>query len=334
MNVKSRFASALALLLAAGLALADQSQPEPGALPGKGRLVASGLLGSVGGTIGPDGALYVAEGAVGQVSRVDLASGRTSIAVSGLPAQFPFLGLGGPIDVAFQGTTMYVLVSLVGDPLFGGVEKDGVYKIEDDGGFTVLADLGEFSQANPPTEVFDYLLVNGVQFALEAVADGFLVSDGHLNRVLHVSMTGAVSVVQQFGNVAPSGLVESLGRVFLAEVGPVPHDPATGRIVSFAGAGPSEVVAAGVPMIVDVAFGPKGRLYALSQGDFGGGDPGAPAAPDTGRLLKVNSDGTFTLLAEGIDRPSALGFRGSKAIVITLTGDVWVYQVPPARHGW
>ncbi len=37
------------------------------------------------------------------------------------------------MDVAFVGRTAYVMVSLVGDPFFGGTEKDGIYGIDGSG---------------------------------------------------------------------------------------------------------------------------------------------------------------------------------------------------------
>lgn len=310
----------LALLLASTTTLAagDHSR--------SGKLLTSGLLGSVGATIGPDGGLYVAEGAVGQISRVSLANGTKRIFASGLPSQI--IPLGGPIDVAFHGDTAYALVTLVGDPLFGAPGVDGIYRIEPDGSYTIIADLGAFSAANPPPPGFEYGLVNGLQFAIEAVGDGFLVTDGHLNRVLHVGLGGAIKVLRQFGNVAPAGLARHRGTVYMAEVGAVPHAPATGRIEAFSCFSDPRVVAAGVPMIVDVAIGPRGVLYALSQGDWGGGNPGDPATPQTGRLLRVERDGTFDALVEGLDRPSSLLFDGNRAIVVTLTGDVWRFPLP------
>jgi hypothetical protein len=283
---QSLSATCLAFALAAvtALAAADDGGHGP-----KGERVAEGLLGSIGATIGPDGALYVAEGAVGQIRRVDLRNGNSSVFASGLPVRV--IPLGGVIDVAFHGHTAYALVSLVGDALFGATGTDGIYRIEPDGSYTIIADLGMFSADNPPPPGFDYFVVNGLQFAIENVDDGFLVSDGHLNRVLHVTLSGSdISVVRQFGNVAPTGLIEHDNVIYLAEVGPVPHDAATGRIEAFSWFEP-RVAAAGVPMIVDVAVGPNGRLFALSQGDFPGGNPGDPASPNTGRLLEVRHDG-------------------------------------------
>ena len=164
-------------------------------------LLADGLQGSVGATIGPDGALYVPEAELGRITRIDPTTGNATTFASGLPPQV--IPLGGAIDVAFVGTTLYVLVTVVG-PDVGGNSVVGIYRLNGSGTFTVFADLGTWSIDHPPATAFD--LPDGVQFALQPVADGFLVSDGHHNRVLHVSSTGEITQRIQFPNIVPTGL--------------------------------------------------------------------------------------------------------------------------------
>ena len=82
-------------------------------------------------------------------------------------------------------------------------------------------------------------------------------------------------------------------------------------------------VASGAPLLVDVEFG-GGRLYALSQGIFRSAAIRAtPALPNTGALVKVNGDGTFTVITEPLDRPTSLEFIGNTAYVVNLTGEIW-----------
>jgi hypothetical protein len=281
-------------------------------------LLASGLQGTSGGTIGPDGALYVTEATVGEVTRIDPETGETSTYASGLPPAV--IGLGGAIDVAFIGHTAYVLVTVVG-PDVGGDQIDGIYRIDDEGSYTIIADIGEYSRTHPPATPFD--LDRGLQFALQPVPGGFLVSDGHHNRVLKVSLDGVVTEAKAFGNIVPTGL-ESFGNIVLmAEAGPVPHAPETGKVVAFHLDHPAVVtVASGYSLLVDVEFGPCG-IYALSQGDEPGDVvPGAPALPDSGELLRANLDGTFSVVAEGLDLPTSVDFAGDTAYVVTLTGEV------------
>src|SRR6266487_6342125 len=150
------------------------------------RLV-TGLEGAMGSTIGPDGALYVTEGAAGRISRVDPQTGEITTFASGLPKAI--IGLGGPMDVAFIGKTAYVLVTLVSSDV-GGSDVDGIYRVDGPHSFTVVADIGEFNLANPPPTPFD--VPTGLQYALQTYRGGFLVTDGHLNRVLRVTLDGEI----------------------------------------------------------------------------------------------------------------------------------------------
>jgi hypothetical protein len=66
-----------AALVAVVLAVAGWSAAAGEAANGSDRpvkvdLLASGLAGSIGGAIGPDGALYVPQGAIGEVTRIDV----------------------------------------------------------------------------------------------------------------------------------------------------------------------------------------------------------------------------------------------------------------------
>jgi hypothetical protein len=286
------------------------------------RLVA-GLQGGSGSTIGPDGALYVTEGVAGRITRIDPKTGATTTYASGLPKRI--VANGGPMDIAFLGRTAYVLVTLVG-PDVGGSDVVGIYRVDGPDSFTVVADIGAFSIANPPaTSATSPFVPSGVQYALQPYRGGFLVTDGNHNRVLRVSRAGQISVLRAFGNIVPTGL-EVRGRtIYMAEAGPVPHLPEDGKVVAFR---PKSItvreVASGSPLLVDVEFGHGHRLYALSQGNFQPGNPaGSPALPNTGALVKASRDGTFTVVIDRLNQPTSLEFIRKTAYVVTLGGEVW-----------
>ena len=87
-------AAIVALLLSAGVGVAPASA-EPSV-----SLLASGLQGAFGSTVGPGGDLYVAEGVARRVSRIDPETGTVTTFASGLPAQV-VPGAGAASDVAF-----------------------------------------------------------------------------------------------------------------------------------------------------------------------------------------------------------------------------------------
>lgn len=285
--------------------------------------VASGLLGSVGSTVGPDGALYVPESAIGRITRIDPTTGAKSTFAEGLPAKLPWAPLGGALDVAFHGNTAYALVTMV-DVYLGGSDVVGIYRVDGAGNHEPIADIGSFNVANPSPDAF---LPSGVQYAMEAWRGGFLVTDGHHNRVLWVTLDGEVSEFRGFGNIVPTGLEVQGNTVYMARMGASPHPADEGQVVSFGPKSTSErLVASGAPMLVDVERGRGQTMFALSQGTFGGGDPGAPANPGEGSLVRVNGDGTFGVIADGLNLPSSLEIIGNTAYVVTLTGEVWAIE--------
>ena len=290
------------------------------AAPSDPVLIVSGLQGASGSAIGPGGALYVTEGATGRILRVDPRTKEVTTFASGLPpAVIP--GLGGAIDVAFIGGTAYALVTLVG-PDVGGTSTVGVYRIDGPDSHTVIADIGAFAIANPPATQFD--VPSGLQYAIEAFRSGFLVSDGHHNRILHVSHDGEVNVMMAFDNIVPTGLAASGNTIYVAEAGPTPHLPADGKVVALhPRSAAASQVASGAPLLVDVEFGRGRTLDALSQGVFPGGPPASPALPHTGSLVKVNGDGTLTAVVDGLNLPTSLEFIGNSAFVVSLAGDIW-----------
>jgi hypothetical protein len=225
-------------------------------------------------------------------------------------------------DVAFIAGKAYALVTLVG-PDVGGSDIVGIYRIDGPGRFTVVANIGAFALANPPRTPFD--VPTGLQFAMEPYAGGFLVTDGHHNRVLYVTLNGKVFELIGFDNIVPTGLAVSGLKIYMAEAGPVPHLPEDGRVVLLhpLRRTATEVVS-GASLLVDVEVRHGRSLYGLSQGRFEvGGAPGSPALPNTGALMKANWGGSFDVVVDGLNRPTSFEFIGGDAYIVTLDGEVW-----------
>jgi len=333
-TIKKRLAMLLVPFLTVGAltvaARADKQAAEPNAT-----LLATGLEELQGSTVGPGGALFVTAPLAGSIWRVDPKTGAVTLFASGLPARFPglfFIG-SGVVDVAFLDGTAYALVTGVAPDLEGN-DIVGIYRVDGPNSFTVVADLGAFSVANPPAmEIF---VPTGFQYAIEPFRGGFLVTDGHHNRVLWVTRDGEITELIAFDDVVPTGLAVSGNSIYVAQAGPIPHHPEDGRVVVF---GPKSTtateVAAGIRLTVDVEFGRGRTLFALSQGFWDGPYEGAPAQPNTGALMRVNRDGTLTTVVGGLDRPTSVEIIKNTAYVVTLTGEIWKIDnisVPPYRR--
>jgi hypothetical protein len=291
--------------------------------PGEKQLLVTGLEESQGSAVGPGGDLFVTANLTGSIWRIDPRTGARTLYATGLPPRNPapdFQGA-GVTDVAFIGSTAYALVTGVGEDL-GGSDIVGIYRVDGPTSSTVVADIGAWSLAHPPVPAF--FIPTGVQFALQPYRGGFLVTDGHHNRVLRVTLDGDITEVIAFEDVVPTGLAVSGNAVYLTEAGPIPHLPQNGKVMALdVKSGTATEVASGVRLAVDVEFGRGRTLFALSQGFWDGPFEGAPANPNTGALMRVNDDGTVTTVASGLDRPTSVEIIGNTAYVITLGGEVW-----------
>jgi hypothetical protein len=344
--VKTKLILASAALVAAAALLAAQSvAAQDGPPPSAGTRIAEGLMGSLGATIGPDGALYVAEGGTGgdieldpppdaepgappptfgltaQVTRIDPATGAKTVAGSGLPSVAFEPGQGtGPVDVAFIGNTMYVLTTGSADALGQPDWPNGIYRVDGDD-VDLIADISEFNNENNPG--FPDGIPGGNPFSLDVRGNEFFVTDGNFNRMLRVAQNGTISLLAQFENVVPTGLeAGSGGAVLMTQFGPFPHTTANSFVVSIGvPSGSATNVAGGIPQLIDVENGPGGT-YVLSFGEPSEDPEGPPAAPFSGAIYTLNGS-SLDLKASGYFVPTSLDFSGDTAFITTLFGEVW-----------
>ena len=315
----------VAALLAAVVWFAAASA-SAGAAPSAPHLLYGGLAAGSGSTVGPDGAVYANDPINGSIVRVDPSTGVASTYADCLPTRLvPAFGFSGGMDVAFIGN--YALVTVVSDPLLGGSAPDGIYRINGPHSCSLVADIGAWSMAHPPTgRGFDFVLATGVQYALQPWRGGFLVTDGHHNRLLQVGLDGAISELKGFGDVVPTGLAVHGDTIYMAEAGPIEGTgPENGKIVAIDAhsTAVADVAAVG-PLLVDVEQGRGQTLFGLAQGTHSNTAAGSPADPNTGELLRVNGHGGFSVVASGLDRPTSLEVIGNAAYIVSLTGKIWV----------
>ena len=303
----------------------------------KKRLV-TGLEELQGSTVGPDKALYVTAPLAGTIWRINPKTGAVTLFTTGLPKRNPdpyFQGA-GVVDVAFRGGTAYALVTGVATDL-GGNDIVGIYRVDGPDSYTIMADIGAWSIAHPPVPPF--FVPTGFQYAIEPYRDGFLVTDGHHNRVLYVTLDGKITEVIAFEDLVPTGLAVRGNTIYVTEAGPIPHLPATAKLMTFSlgSATATEVASAAglnVGLFVDVEFGRGSTLYTLAQGIWDGPYEGAPALPNTGALLKLKPNGTFSVIVDGLNLPTSMEFIGNNAYVVSLAGEVWeIDDVSPPPYG-
>ena len=319
-SLVSLFAALVAVILTPTFVGAVPSSAEPSP-----SLLVSGLQGSFGSTVGPGGDLYVVEGVARRVSRVDPETGTVTTFASGLPAQVIPAWV-PPRTSSSSAGPAYVLVQFIGPFLGGPDEVNGIYRVDGPHSFTVVADIGAFNVANPPDTDFESPI--GVQTSFQAFQGGFLVTDGHLNRMLRVTLDGDISVVRAFDNIVPVGLETWGNRIYMAEAGPLPHLPADGKIVSFTPRSSAvTVVAAGGPLLVDVERGRGYHAVRPGPGDLATRHlrrkPGLaehrPAAPGQPRR-HLHRHGRWPEPTESME------IIKNTAYIVTLGGEIWTIE--------
>ena len=340
--------SVLTLVLGGTLALNHANAQEGGPPPTAGKVLASGLQGTQGATIGPDGALYVAEGGTGgpakfttpdgdgyfgltgRVSRIDPTTGERTTVATGIPsgAESPDGQGFGIVDVAFLNGKLYYLISggfNYIDPSLAAY-PNGVYEVQPNGSSKLIADISKFNDDNPVA--FPDAGPGGNPFGIIARDGGFYVTDGNYNRVLRVTLDGAISILTSFDNVVTTGLAtKSGGPLIVTEFGAFPFAPKDGKVIQVGvPTGTQTELANGYSHIIAAGYGPDGKLYALSMGDQADPTSGDEAVPFTGKLLRVNGDGTMTPIVDGLMFPTSLDITGATAYATSLIGQV--YQIP------
>lgn len=85
----------------------------------------------------------------------------------------------------------------------------------------------------------------------------------------------------------------------------MPFLDGSSSVFSVAPDGDMAVVYTGLTSVLDLAFDPQGRLYALETSFR---KPIAPPFlfPGTGRVVRVEADGALTPVVTGLDFPSAM----------------------------
>jgi sugar lactone lactonase YvrE len=337
----------LLLLLVAATAGVARSVQAKG--PTSGAQLAADLRSPINARIGPDGMIYVAEsgsggptdftgadgtvyhnGLTGRISKIDPDTGARTTVLDNLPSNGGAEAASGPMDVAFLNGSMYYLQTHGGAAYGFPGTPTGIYKISG-GAATLVADIGAFNLANPVDDV-----ANHVQFDIEAggnpfamiTRDGaFLVTDGNQNQIMKVTETGTVTRLMQFHDhpVSTAITYKGSGPLYTTTLGKFPFKDDDGILwkVDYP-AGTATQVAHGAGSLTGAAYGPNGQLYVLAIGRQA--TTLAPNLPPwnfgSGRILRVEADGTLTPMVDGLMFPTSLVFDGNTAYVTGLLGDL------------
>jgi sugar lactone lactonase YvrE len=331
--------SALALMLSLGvISPVIAQQADEGALPEGVEVVAAGLSNPRGFAWDADGTLHIALAGRGGDTVFPIMDGFTlelgmssSIAAIADGCATPLVtGLlsthwaepgwvWGAMDVVFLDGDLYVLISGAGPSWMSPTSRSGVYRFNDDGTMTLVADLSAWISQNPPALIPPDYNADGSLFDLEATGDALLVSEAVGGQLIRVTPDGEITRLADLseGHMVPTGIaVDDEGNAYVGFETTVPYPDGASKVVKVTPDGTVSDAWTGLTAVTDVVMGPDGTLYAaeMSTGNL---DEAPYLNPNSGRIVRQTGPDRFEPVVTDIAYPSNLGFDASGALYLT-----------------
>ncbi len=212
----------------------------------------------------------------------------------------------GAMDVEFLGEDAYALLSGAGPSNFSPSSFSGVFRLNDDGTMTLVADITTWLPQNPPAFVPPDYGSDGSLFDLEPAGDALLLSEAVGGQLIRVTPDGDIAMVADLseGHLVPTGIaVDAEGNAFVGHETAAPYGDGASKVVKVAPDGTVSDAWTGLTVVTDVELGPDGVLYAAEMATgFAEGVPDMP--PGTGRIVRQTGPDTSRA---GRDRAAVSG---------------------------
>ena len=337
-----RLPSIFAVLLSACVAYPVTAQNATPVTADSVTVVASGLTNPRGFTWDSDGTLYVALAGTGgpnlptedapvieafngffggpSASVVRIKDGCPVTVADGLPSYID--GTGGVVgvsDVAILDGQLYATVEGGGAVNANPDRPAGLYRINEDGTFEVVADLSAWMRANrvaepPPTDDDP----DGEVWQMLPTVDGsaFWVVESNQGQLLQITLDGEITRIADLsaGHPVPTGMAPATnGGVYVGTLTGFPYADEAAKAVHIAPDGTVTDYWTGLTAVVDLAVNADGDLYALEM-VTGSIDKDPFILPDTGRVVRYAGPDALDVVADELNFPVRMDFGPDGAL--------------------
>ncbi len=284
-------------------------------------VIASGLVNPRGFAFDDAGQLSIAiAGATGMTAGVAVIddTGCPAMTVDDLPSyRVVFSGPVGVADVAVLDGERYFL--LAGGNIDNGGMANGLYRVEEGGASTLIADVSTFIRDNPVSERPGDYDTDGQPYAMLAMGDAFWVTEGNSNQLLRLGLNGTVTRIADLsaGHPIPTGIAPAPdGGAYVAYFTAAPYREGAASVVEVSADGAVSEVWSGLTLVTALAVGPDGALYALEMATGINPDDPASIGPGTGRVVRQAGPNTAEEIVTGLSLPVAMDLGPDDALYI------------------
>lgn len=329
-------------------------------------LFSHGLNSPRGLKFGPDGFLYVAEAGIGgtnfttcvqvippvgpysgsqtgsRISRIDHDGTRITW-VDNLPSSTTSPAAGSDVqgvgDVSFIGNTLYGLLSGAGCSHGVTGIPNGVFKVNRDRSWNIIADLSEFWMNNPTAhENPADFEPDGTPYSMNEVnGDLFVIEPNHgeLDRVTtNGKITRVIDISATQGHIVPTCQTFHGGDFYISNLDTYPLSNLS-SIYKITPGGQITVVASGFTAVLGITFDELGGLYVLentTNNPF--------PTPGTGDIIRIDPSGERLTIASGLNFPTAMTFGPDNKLYVSIwgfngvpgQGEVWQFDITCAKQ--
>lgn len=247
----------------------------------------------------------------------------------------------GPHDVAI-GSSGELLVTLglgapparraqLGD---GGALLGQLVSAKPFGRARPVADLAAFEAAQDPDQGLPGTQPDSNPYGLQVTGHGIFATDAGGNTVLRIGRGGVISPIAVFapqfvagpepGSQIPMQAVPTTvtrgpdGALYVGQLTGFPFPKGGAKVWRLERGEQPQVYAEGFTNILDIAFDRRGRLHVIEMFENGILAPPPPGQLPSGRLVRVQRDGSQTEIADGaLHVPGSLAFGPDGSIYVS-----------------